>query len=249
MSTIKLSLIRIDGGTQSRVAISDDVVSEYAEKMASDIGMPPIVLFHDGSHYWLADGFHRFMAAKSLGHNSIESEVHAGTKRDAILFAVGANSEHGLPRSNADKRNAVAMLLNDVRDPCATGNHVCGENNRCWSAWSDREIARRCGVHHVFVGDRRRSISLVTVTSEKTPTPKTYKNKHGSISTMRTENIGRRAETAQTNSTNQDQPIVSRGVGLGYAHKAISFLNQIPADDGLRDEALDIVVRWIKDNR
>lgn len=32
------------------------------------------------------------------------TEVLRGTKRDAILYSVGANSTHGLRRTNADKR-------------------------------------------------------------------------------------------------------------------------------------------------
>jgi hypothetical protein len=87
------------------------------------------------------------------------------------MHSVGSNAEHGLPRTNADKRHAVTLLLNDEE----------------WVQWSDREIARRCAVHHVFVGDMRRS--LVTVTSEKPA--KTYTTKHGTTAMMNTENIGK----------------------------------------------------------
>jgi hypothetical protein len=57
-----------------------------------------------------------------------------------------------------------------------------------WAAWSDREIARRCAVHHVFVGDLRRS--LVTVTSDASV--RTVPTKHGTTTQMNTANIGRR---------------------------------------------------------
>lgn len=231
---IALSLISIDGGTQSRVAISDDVVTEYAEKMGGDVGLPPIVVFHDGSHYWLADGFHRFMAAKRIGLTEMDADVQAGTRRDAVLFAAGANTSHGLPRTNADKRRAVEMLLNDAE----------------WAQWSDREIARRCGVHHVFVGDMRKSI-LVTNTSMNPERSFTH-HKTGTPSTMRTENIGKRSPApapAPPAPVPTKPSAVSRGVGLAYANQAISFLNKIPPDDGLREEALDFVISWIEVNR
>lgn len=58
-----------------------------------------------------------------------------------------------------------------------------------WSQWSDREIARRCCVHHTFVGDMRRSLL-----SDTSDTPRTYTTKHGSEATMRTQNIGKGRE-------------------------------------------------------
>ena len=56
--------------------------------------------------------------------------VRAGTRRDAILFAVGANGDHGLRRTNEDKRRSVLVLLRDEE----------------WGAKSDRWIATQAGV-------------------------------------------------------------------------------------------------------
>lgn len=58
-----------------------------------------------------------------------------------------------------------------------------------WSRWSDREIARRCKVHHNFVGKLREETLTGDISSEK-PTERTYHTKHGTTSTMQTENIG-----------------------------------------------------------
>ena len=38
-------------------------------------------------------------------------EVRTGTANDAILYAVGDNAAHGVRRSDADKRNCVAIVL------------------------------------------------------------------------------------------------------------------------------------------
>ena len=114
------------------------------------------------------------MAAARANLEWISSEVRKGTHRDAILYSVGTNSAHGLPRTNADKRHAVMLLLNDEE----------------WAAWSNREIARRCAVSEHLVRSLRPSRS-------EESEPKTYTTKHGTVATMRTENIGRASAQAQ----------------------------------------------------
>ena len=142
MKTLNIKTIRIDGGTQSRVEINNEVVSDYAEAIKVGIEFPPVVVFHDGADYWLADGFHRFHAHNQAGKASIAADVRKGTVRDAILFSAGANGAHGLRRTNADKRKAVETILSD------------GE----WVKWSDRRIAEVCGVGAPLVGDVRKAI-------------------------------------------------------------------------------------------
>src|SRR5205085_9681775 len=112
---------------------------------------PPIIVFSDGKDHWLADGFHRVLAAKKAGLTEIAADVRPGTRRDALLFAISSNSAHGLARSRADQRKAVALLLDD------------GE----WSQWSDREIARRCQVSNFLVSRMRRGASVII--SQKRP--------------------------------------------------------------------------------
>jgi len=140
MKTLDINAIRIDGGTQSRVEINNEIVADYAECIRSGIEFPPVVAFHDGADYWLADGFHRLHAYKRAEKASITVEVRSGSLEDAQLFAAGANSTHGLYRSNADKRKAVTMTLAIPR--CAD--------------WSDRKIAEHCKVSVPLVGAVRR---------------------------------------------------------------------------------------------
>lgn len=139
MTALAVSLIRLDGGTQPRATIHKDWIEEYAADMATGAAFPPVVVFFDGSDYWLADGYHRTGAAQALGLETIDADVRQGTQRDAILFSVSANSNHGQRRTNEDKRRAVLRLIHDPE----------------WSGWSDREIARRCGVTHPFVANLR----------------------------------------------------------------------------------------------
>ncbi|NTB01093.1 ParB/RepB/Spo0J family partition protein [Agrobacterium tumefaciens] len=149
---LKLSQIRTDGGTQSRASLNENVASEYADLMRSGTVFPPLVVFHDGADYWLADGFHRHEALGLAGLEEVDADLRQGTRRDAILYSVGANASHGLRRTNEDKRRAVSTLLQDAE----------------WSTWSDREIARRTGVSNQFVGTVRSSVNAGQIPTVRT---------------------------------------------------------------------------------
>jgi len=137
---IEISLIRTDGETQSRSKLSDETVAEYKEAYENGATFPPVILFFDGSDRWLADGFHRVWAAKAAGKTLIHENIIPGTRRDAILYSLKANSQHGLKRTNADKRCSVQKMLDDEE----------------WNEWSDRKIADACGVSTPFVSAIRR---------------------------------------------------------------------------------------------
>ena len=112
--TLAITDLRLDGGTQSRAAIDDKVVQDYADAVTAGAELPPVVAFHDGNAYWLADGFHRARAYLKAGRSPIPVDVRQGSQRDAFLFSVGANADHGLRRTNKDKAKAVRTLLNDA---------------------------------------------------------------------------------------------------------------------------------------
>lgn len=135
VETINIDKIRTDGGTQSRAAINDEVVSEYADAIRAGTDFPPVTLYFDGREYWLADGFHRTEAYIRAGAVEIAADVRQGDRRSAILHSVGANASHGLRRTGADKRRAVETLLRD----------------EVWSTWSQRKIAEHCGVSQQYV--------------------------------------------------------------------------------------------------
>jgi len=139
---LNISVIRVDGGTQARVEVSKGVVADYADQILAGVEFPPVVVFHDGADYWLADGFHRVQAHLAAKSEVIDVDVREGARRDAILFSLGANAAHGLRRSNEDKRKVVETMLRDAE----------------WVQWSDRKIAEICGVSNNFVSDRRKAI-------------------------------------------------------------------------------------------
>lgn len=113
---ISLELIDIYGGTQARAQTNDDAIASYAEAMAGGAVFPPIVLYFDGAAHWLADGFHRYLAAKRNLRPTITAEVQPGGRSDALRHALGANVTNGVHRNSADKRNAVEIALEEWSD-------------------------------------------------------------------------------------------------------------------------------------
>ena len=165
---MKITQLKIELQTQSRVAINQDTVAEYADAMMDGEKFPPVVAFYDGKEYYLADGYHRYFAAKKAGIDEIDCDVKNGTLRDAVLYSVGVNSAHGLRRSNEDKRKAVMTILDDVE----------------WAEWSDITIAKKCQVTSAFVGRVRKSLNLESTTRK-------YVNQHGTVVSVDTKNHGR----------------------------------------------------------
>ena len=98
-----LELTKVQKGAQVREAINEATVAEYVERIESGVQFPPIIVFFDGNNYWIADGWHRLMAHERSGCLTISAEVKRGGERDALQYALSANSAHGLPRTNADK--------------------------------------------------------------------------------------------------------------------------------------------------
>ena len=168
MKVLNIANIRIDGGTQARVALNQDVVKDYAEKMRDGEKFPEVTVFFDGSDYWLADGYHRYFATKSNSTVSIECEVKNGTLDDAILFAFGANSKRGLTMSAEDNRNVIYAMLRHPE----------------WKLWSNAAIAKHVGVSRMTVGRVKATLDL-----KDEDTTKKYKDKHGNESTIQTKNL------------------------------------------------------------
>ena len=137
LQLIPLIAIRLDGGTQTRVKIDDDTVSEYAEKMAAGETLPPPVLFCEAVDYWIGDGHHRVRGGKKAGKTEILADVRTGTALDAFLYAAGANRAHGLKLKPEDKRNCVIMAL----------ERLPGHSNRA--------IAEICHVGRMLVAEVR----------------------------------------------------------------------------------------------
>jgi uncharacterized ParB-like nuclease family protein len=126
-------------GMQIRAHMCEETVKEYAEAMAAGAKFPPVIVFHDGTNYWLADGFHRLEAWKRNGVETVKAEVKEGSRIDALKFAFTANNGHGLRMSNEDKRQVV-LIVYENRIALGLGEVPSG-----------RAVAEMCGVSNHFV--------------------------------------------------------------------------------------------------
>jgi hypothetical protein len=168
---LKLTQIRVDGGTQPRVALRNDVIEDYAERMQAGIAFDPIAVFFDGSQYWLSDGFHRLAACLRAGIDTIEADILQGSLADAQWHSYSVNKSHGLRRTNEDKERAVKLA---VAHPRAVDQ-------------SNMQIAEHCGVDEKTVRKYRLSNNI----SASSEIPKMRTVTRGETTyQQRTRNIG-----------------------------------------------------------
>jgi hypothetical protein len=107
----------------------DDLLQNVFERNKDFIDLPEV--YDDGfGHYWVGDGFHRLLAFRKAGRERIKVRVREGTMQEAMMHALGANAEHGQPRSHDDLRRAISLALED----------------KTMGRWSDVRIAKlvRC---------------------------------------------------------------------------------------------------------
>jgi hypothetical protein len=183
IETLSINDLTLDPNVQPRETISSGLISEYADAMKSGATFPAIRVFREGDTNRVADGWHRVLAARQAGHETLDAEINVGGLRDAIVFSLSANETHGLRRTDADKRKAVLRVLNDDE----------------WSKLSSSAIAKMIKVSQPFVGKIRREIGkggAIVETSD------------GRI--QNTANLGRpRREPEAETATDQDSPAES----------------------------------------
>ena len=236
MSQLNLSSIRIDGDTQVRLSLDQLVVDQYAEHMLDGDKFPPVIVFHDGSNHWLADGFHRYFATKANAQENIEAELKTGTLQDAQLFAYGANSRRGLSMTDEDNRSIISKML----------------NNSVWGRWSNAEIARHVGVSKMTVGRVKNAMPA----DEKGDTKKVYTNRYGKESTIETKNLGRKKveakpeEKVEGQNTDQLNELTETISSLSTENQALKDKVSIGQWDASDIEKLDIqdVVLELREN-
>lgn len=137
---IDLNRIDFDPNLRIRAAIDYEVVGDYCDAMKLNANFPPIEVFENGNRYIGADGEHRYLAAKEAKRKTLYANVHKGTARDALRFALRSNTDHGLRRNNADKRKAATIALKEFGD------------------LSDRALADICGVSNFLMSSIRKEI-------------------------------------------------------------------------------------------
>jgi len=128
--------VRAGGLNKEHVA---DLAAAY--KAGADIPPPRVFEIKGLAGYYLTRGRHRLAALEEISQAKVECEVRAGDHDDALRDAAQGDGEHGLRRTNKDKRETVLRYLAEHAD------------------WSDRKIAEEAGVSNEMVGDVRVSDS------------------------------------------------------------------------------------------
>jgi hypothetical protein len=260
---IPLTEVDIYGGTQTRVSTNEDAIASYAEEMESGAVFPPITVYYDGAKYWLADGFHRFLAAQRLNLSEISAEVSAGTRGDALKFALGANATNGLYRSHADKRNAVEIALEEwpqlsnsvLSELCKVSDELV---RRCRHTMEklqriepQAEVVGKDGKRYTVKSERRPSISESAAESSSATgggvssgsTNKDELAPGGSQAELEAEARKLIREGAVKHA---DLDRLSSATALDYAETALNVLKRMPLDDPRRSAALQRIQAWLE---
>jgi hypothetical protein len=263
---ISIEKINIYGGTQARVKTNEDAIESYADEMQRGAVFPPISVYFDGSTYWLADGFHRYLATKRNGQPAIAAEVQPGGRVEALRHALGANSLNGVYRTNGDKRNAVEIALEEWPE---LANPVIAEICKV-----SAELARGCRQQMEKTG---RIPQMITVTGrdgksypgaiERQPRGKTEesssekggsegggaggfskgKGDSGALGGTTTElEIEARAMIRKGEINPFDLSKMSSATANDYAASVITLLGQMRKDDPKRRDGLNRIKSWIE---
>ena len=234
MKTEKIVLADIvtDAGTQARFCLDEETVEDYADQMENGVEFPPIDVFHDGSAYYMGDGFHRYFASVKLDFLDIVANIHKGTSKDALWFAMGANRKNGRRMTRRDVCFAVEKAL------------------ETWPLKTQQAIADHVGCSQGMVGYVKKQLINVDKLPEQPPTrvgkdgkerPTTYKKR----------------QREETEAEEPDEtPHLSRRelaklppcMGLQLAQLAILDLEQIADNDTERTEAFNLVRRWLDEH-
>jgi hypothetical protein len=186
---IPLDKVQIDKRTQMRVRTDPNRVADYVEVLQAKRDFDaPIEVYFDGKVYWIGDGFHRVEAYSRAGRDKVPALVREGGWQAAAVHAMGSNDAHGLPRSRADVRKAIAHAFD------------------MFPKLSDRAIAQICRTSHPTVAAHR--------PAELKTDQRVYTDKHGNESVM--DVTGLRGKTAASApapvNTFHDLPVESKTV-------------------------------------
>jgi len=249
---LAIKKIRRDGGTQPREGLDLATVARYAEDKKAGAKFKPSIVFYDGKNHWLGRGFHRTAADERNGQARTECEIRQGTQRDAVLFSLGENASHGLPRTNEQKRNAVLTMLRDPE----------------WSVMSNGWIAEKTRTSEPFVSKLRRELNGPTpnvssspaggalshgrASAPAAPAPRVTKGRDGKV--RNTANIGaKKKATGQASISAPDEQLkvtdkrrfADPPADAGRVSELPAPQKQVAIEDLLKGRMLTLSFAWI----
>jgi hypothetical protein len=143
-TSLALDYLTLGPRLQSR-ELKTAVVKEYAKALRRGEIFPPVRVVRDGrDRYYLVDGYHRVAATHERnGIDTIAAEIIDGTFNDALWYSWAANRDHGLRRTQKEKRGIIRAALQHPQ----------------WSKKSNRAIPRHVGCDHKTVAAIRRFLT------------------------------------------------------------------------------------------
>lgn len=148
---------------QQREQEHADAIARYADLYRGQgaDALPPIrvVRCENGVHL-LTDGWHRVRAALKADLTDLPAIVSEGDLRSALLAALTANGDHGIPTSLAERTAAATTLLEDPE----------------WRRWSDKRIARHAHISPQLVAKIRKRTPGAQVDERETSAGRTQRS-------------------------------------------------------------------------
>lgn len=132
---LSLSELKVDHG------LREDGLDPHHVEALCELGgqWSPVLVW--GPDNLVIDGAHRVAAAQRLGITTIPAQSFDGSMVDAFVESVQRNSKHGLPLTLRDRIRAARRIV------------------RVLPEWSDRRIAKVCGLSSTTVGKVRHDAS------------------------------------------------------------------------------------------
>ena len=225
-----VELIQRDDEVLARNRRDEVTVKDYVEIYRRTGNMPLPVVFFDKETYWLADGCQRIEAQIDCGEKEIMCEIHDGTKAEAAWYAIGANREHGLRLTNAEKRHAAQV-----------GVKMAGEK-------SDHAIADQAGVSVGVVTRERGKMTeppLILKISGDADEPRVVETKTGKkmdVSKIGSKSKGRAGRRTKAQQAAREAQVFKDGLGQSIPDR----LRAVAEDTTLIDTALTGISDWMK---
>lgn len=120
---VRLDTLVLKNDMQMRAQTSHTLVERY-RRIFVDVGeedcqCPPIVVYPEGegdrTHYVVADGHHRVLAARRAGRTTLPAYVRDGTADEARAYAIDYNFQHGETYNREDTQKIIRWFLTHPR--------------------------------------------------------------------------------------------------------------------------------------
>ncbi len=121
---------------QVRSRMDSNLVRTYAKAMENGTQFLPVQLADIKGTLFLVDGWHRYAAANSLNRETIAAEVKPMTRFEALQAAALANTRHGAPLKQKERRAAFKTFIKGKGHKKSNGD---------WMSY--REISQALGGH------------------------------------------------------------------------------------------------------